>query len=165
MGIPTLGAATPRPLPHSLLVRETPTEKNNLTPGRRKNCAFMRLFGWGVIYGCDIRRNVSKEGQSGEGGRSHNRAGHSVYGQYCSRFKQSKAKTPIFKPHLQNVSSHPFLMNGLFRNMSESKSVSRIFAVVESSYILARSSPGCHYWSIPLQWEQNEPAPLRCPTC
>lgn len=44
-----------------------------------------------------------------------------------------------------------FLINGLFHHISDSKSVLQIFAVVESSYILVQSSPGCHYWSIPLQ--------------
>ena len=37
------------------------------------------------------------------------------------------------------------------------KCASQISAVVESPHLLVRPSPGCHYWSIPLQWEQNEP--------
>lgn len=63
-------------------------------------------------------------------------------------------KNTNFQTTFQNVtwfSSHPFLTNGLFHNISESKSVSQIFAVVESSFVLVQSSLGCHYWSIPLQ--------------
>lgn len=70
-------------------------------------------------------------------------------------FMVNIVRTTHFQVTVQNIlvsiSSFLFLVNGLFHHMSESKFVPQIFAVVESSYILVQSSPGCHYWSITLQ--------------
>lgn len=50
-----------------------------------------------------------------------------------------KEKKALFQATSQNVSSHPFLMNRLFHSIRESEYLSHIFAIVESSYILAQA--------------------------